>query len=126
MSDPQKMAAAVETYLASFAKRDHNAVADLFAEQCTVEDPIGTDIHKGREAVREFYKMAMANGANLTLEGQIRIVPPYAAFAFNVAVPGPDGNVAMRVNVIDTFKFNDDSKVVEMRAFWGPTNMQTA
>ena len=74
MSDPQKMAAAVETYLASFAKRDHNAVADLFAEQCTVEDPIGTDIHKGREAVREFYKMAMANGAKLTLEGQIRIV----------------------------------------------------
>jgi len=28
--------------------------------------------------------------------------------------------------VIDTFKFNEESKVVEMRAFWGPTNMQTA
>ena len=126
MSDPQKMAAAVETYLASFEKRDHNAVADLFAEQCTVEDPIGSPIHNGREAVREFYKMAMQNGAKLSLDGPVRVAGPYAAFAFTVAVPGPDGNIAMRINVIDTFKFNDDNKVVEMRAYWGPTNMQTA
>jgi steroid Delta-isomerase len=126
MPDPQKMAAAVETYVASFAKRDHNAVADLFAEQCTVEDPIGSPIHNGREAVREFYKMAMQNGAKLSLDGPVRVAGPYAAFAFTVAVPGPDGNIAMRINVIDTFKFNDDNKVVEMRAYWGPTNMQTA
>ena len=36
-----------------------------------------------------------------------------------VHVPGKD----MHVDVIDTFKFNDDNKVIEMRAYFGPTNM---
>jgi steroid Delta-isomerase len=126
MPDPQKMVAAVETYIASFAKRDHDAVAALFAEQCTVEDPIGSPIHNGRAAVHEFYKMAMQGGASLTLDGPVRVAGPFAAFAFTVTVPGPDGNAAMRINVIDTFKFDDNDKVVEMRAYWGPTNMQTA
>ena len=126
MPDPQKMAAAVDTYVASFAKRDYESVADLFAEQCTVEDPIGSPIHNGRAAVREFYKGAMQNGASLSLDGPARIAGEYAAFAFTVSVPGPDGAIVMRINVIDTFKFNDENKVVEMRAFWGPTNIQTA
>ena len=126
MPDPQKMAAAVETYVASVAKRDHNAVANLFAEQCTVEDPVGAPIHNGREAVREFYKMAMGGGAKLSLDGPIRIAADYAVFPFTVSVPGADGAAGIRINVIDTFKFNDENKIIEMRAFWGPTNVQPA
>jgi len=30
----------------------------------------------------------------------------------------------MTIHVIDTFTFNEDGKVTEMRAFWGPTNIE--
>jgi steroid Delta-isomerase len=121
MPDPIKMAAAVEGYVAAFEKGDADAVAALYAENCTVEDPIGTPLHRGREAVRAFYAESMKTGAKLRLEGPIRLAGEYAAFPFSVNL-NYEGS-AKRIDVIDTFKFDDDNKVIEMRAFWGPSNM---
>jgi steroid Delta-isomerase len=121
MPDPEKMQAAVHAYVAAFDKSDHDAVAALFAADASVEDPIGSPIHNGRDAIRAFYAESMKAGAKLKLEGPIRIANEYAVFAFsvNVSFDGSD----KQIDVIDTFKFNDDNEVVEMRAFWGPLNM---
>ena len=121
MPDPEKMAAAVQAYVAAFEAGDPDAVASLYAADCTVEDPIGTPIHRGRETVRAFYAESMKTGAKLKLEGPIRLAGDYAVFQFSVNLhyEGSD----KRIDVIDTFKFNDDNQVVEMRAFWGPSNM---
>ena len=121
MPDPAKMIAAVEGYVAAFEKGDPDAVASLYAENCTVEDPIGTPLHRGRDAVRAFYAESMQTGAKLKLEGPVRVAGEYAAFPFSVNL-NYDGS-AKRIDVIDTFKFDDDNKVIEMRAFWGPSNM---
>jgi len=121
MPDPAKMIAAVHGYVAGFEAGDANAVADLYAEHCTVEDPIGSPLHHGREAVRAFYTESMATGAKLTLEGPVRVTGEYAAFPFSVHLNYDGG--PKRIDVIDTFKFDEDNKVVEMRAFWGPSNM---
>ena len=37
-------------------------------------------------------------------------------------IVGYDG-VDKRIDVIDTFRFNDANEVIEMRAYWGPSNM---
>jgi len=122
MPDPEKMTAAVHAYLAAFDAGDADAVVALYAEDCTVEDPIGSAIHQGRAAVRAFYADSMKTGAKLKLEGPVRIAADYAAFAFSANLHF-DG-AARRIDVIDTFKFNAEGLVSEMRAFWGPTNMQ--
>lgn len=121
MPDPEKMVAAVNGYVAAFEAGDPDAVAALYAENCTVEDPIGTPIHHGRAAVRAFYAESMKTGARLKLEGPVRVAGDYAVFPFSVHLhfEGSD----KRIDVIDTFKFDDANHVVEMRAFWGPTNM---
>jgi steroid Delta-isomerase len=49
----------------------------------------------------------------------VRAGANYAAFAF-AALMDPTGQ--KRIEVIDTFRFDDQGKVVEMRAFWGPGN----
>jgi steroid delta-isomerase len=121
MPTPEQMTAAVHAYVDAFEKGDPDAVAALYAEACTVEDPVGAPIHSGREAVRAFYTASMQTGAKLKLEGPIRIVGDYAVFPFSVNL-NFEGS-AKRIDVIDTFKFDDTGKVVEMRAFWGPTNM---
>jgi steroid Delta-isomerase len=121
MPDPAKMAAAVHAYVEAFEQSNADAVAGLYALDATVEDPIGAPIHHGREAIRAFYAQSMATGAKLTLDGPIRITGDYAVFPFSVRLhyEGSD----KRIDVIDTFRFNDSNEVVEMRAFWGPGNM---
>lgn len=121
MPDPEKMAAAVHAYVAAFEAGDADAVAALYAEDCTVEDPVGTPVHRGNAAVRAFYAESMKTGAKLKLEGPVRVVGDYAVFPFSVNLRY-EGS-AKRIDVIDTFRFNEDNKVVEMRAFWGPSNM---
>jgi steroid delta-isomerase len=115
------MEAAVHEYVAAFDAGSPERVAALFAPDANVEDPIGSPAHNGHDAILGFYTASMQTGAKLKLDGPVRIAGPYAAFAFSVLLNL--GGKDMHVDVIDTFKFNDDNKVIEMRAYFGPTNM---
>lgn len=121
MTDAKTMEAAVHEYVAAFDAGSPERVAALFSGDASVEDPVGTEPKVGQAAILEFYTASMQTGAKLKLEGPIRVCGPYAAFAFSVLLNL--GGKDMHVDVIDTFKFNDDGKVVEMRAYFGPTNM---
>lgn len=120
MPTEQDMIRAVHDYVTAFDKKAPELAAALFAENGTVEDPVGAPIIKGRAAIRDFYTRAMEGGAKLRLEGGVRVVASYAAFAFSASF---DQAGEKRIEIIDTFRFDDQGKVVEMRAFWGPGNM---
>ncbi len=121
MPDTAKMEATVHAYVAAFEAGDPDQVVALFAEDATVEDPIGTPPHKGRAAIRAFYAESMKTGAKLQLDGPIRVAGDFAAFPFSVKLDL--GNGPARIDVIDTFRFNEANEVIEMRAYFGPTNM---
>ena len=121
MPDPVKMEAAVHAYVAAFEAGSADQVAALYAQDATVEDPIGSPIHKGREAIRAFYAQSMKTGAKLKLEGPVRVAGDYAVFPFSVNLNYDGGH--KRIDVIDTFRFNEANEVVEMRAYWGQSNM---
>ncbi len=120
MPTEEEMIRAVHDYVAAFDKSDSESAVALFAENGTVEDPVGSQIIKGHAAIRDFYTRVMTRGAKLRLEGAVRAGANHAAFAFS-ALLDPTGE--KRFEVIDTFRFDDQGKVVEMRAFWGPGNM---
>ena len=121
MATPEQMTAAVHAYVAAFDKGDPELAVALFAEDAIIEDPIGTPLKIGHDAIREFYTGSMAAGAKLVLEGPIRIAGESAAFPFSARLK-MNGN-DMQVDVIDIFKFNEVGKVVEMKAYFGPGNM---
>ena len=121
MPDPAAMEAAVHEYVAAFDAGSADRVAALYAADATVEDPIGSPMHRGREAIRAFYAESMKTGAKLKLEGPVRVAGDYAVFPFSVNLHWEGSD--KRIDVIDTFRFNDTNEVVEMRAFWGPSNM---
>ena len=83
-----------------------------------VEDPVGTAVHDGIEAVCAFYEGALASGAKLSLTGQPRCSGNAVAFPFQVQMPG------MTINIIDVFEFDHEGKVNSMKAYWGPENME--
>lgn len=121
MPDPAKMVAVVEAYVAAFEIGSADAVAALYAADATVEDPIGSPILHGREAIRAFYAESMQTGAKLKLEGPVRVAGDLALFPFSVHLNFDGG--PKRIDVIDSFRFTAAGEVVEMRAFWGQTNM---
>lgn len=133
MPDPVKMAAAVQAYFDCFNAQDAGGIGDLYADDATVIDPMGTPPKEGIAAIREFYTLAVKNGAKLEQHGPTRIAGNRAAFAFTVSVGAmtavdkavdvelPSGG--MTIDVIDTFEFNEDNKVTAMCAYWGPTNI---
>lgn len=124
MPTPEQMTSVVHAYVAGFASGDVEAIVNLFAEDGTVEDPVGTDIRRGHQAIREFYGFSMATGARLELLGDPRCAADYVAFPFAVLLDWQGQK--SRIEVIDTFRINDSGKIAEMRAFWGATNMKSA
>lgn len=122
MPTPAEMTAAIHAYVAAFDKGDPELAVALFADDASVADPVGTPPKVGIAAIREFYTASMQTGAKLHLQGPVRVTANnHAAFAMQVRLNLNDTD--MSVDVIDIFRFNDDGKVTEMSAYFGPTNM---
>ena len=115
--------AAVEQYIRGLNNRDMAAITDLYADDATVEDPVGSEPLKGKAAIIRFYEVAFSSGISARLDGSVRLAANHAVFPFVVELN--PGNGEMRIEVIDQFTFNDDNKVIAMRAFWGEQNMTT-
>ncbi|MEJ0048444.1 MAG: nuclear transport factor 2 family protein [Rhodospirillales bacterium] len=123
MSDIDPKAACVHAYVAAFDAGDAEAAAALFAADATLEDPYGSEVLRGTDAIRAFYVRAMASGARLALNGPPRVAGDAVAFAFTVTVAAVPGGLS--IDVIDLFRFGADGRIASMQAFWGPANVRT-
>lgn len=118
MSKQEKMAAAPAAYLSALSNKDLEGIVSLYADNAVVEDPVGSEPHVGIDAVRAFYAGVVDYDLSAELTGQVRIAADEVAFPFRCENPA----AGMVMNIIDVFKFDDDGKVVSMRAFWGENN----
>jgi steroid Delta-isomerase len=109
----------VEKYVEAFATGDMNIIREIYAANARVEDPVGTPVHDGLDAICAFYDGALKSGARLELTGPPRCSGNAVAFPFQVKMPG------MIVDIIDVFEFDEAGKVVSMKAYWGPENMRS-
>lgn len=116
--DTNAKIAVVDDYVRAFENADIAIIRSLFAADATVEDPVGTDLHEGLDAICTFYQAALDSGAKLALTGTPRCAGNAVAFPFQVRLPG------MVMDVIDVFEFNQAGKIVRMRAYWGADNIQ--
>ncbi|MFT6309863.1 MAG: steroid delta-isomerase [Porticoccus sp.] len=114
--DTADKTAAVNKYVEAFANSDIDIIKQLYTADAVVEDPVGTDPHKGMDAIVAFYTTGLTAGAKLELTGPVRCAGNTAAFPFVCKV----GDIS--INIIDVFEFNDAGKVTSMKAYWGPEN----
>ena len=105
-----------QRYVELVTRGDCGAVALLYAEDATVEDPLGSPLHRGRDAIREFYRTS-AGMVHLELEGRVRVAGREAAAAMIARPTGADGMV---IEIVDVMTFNDQGLVTSMRAYWSP------
>lgn len=123
--DEPTMKAAMQAYIDGFNNKDLQAITRLYADDATVEDPVGTPPKSGRTEIDEFYSGALQTGATLKLSAPIRASHSNsAAMAFEVHL-NYQGQ-AMVIQVIDVMTFNQDGKFISMKAYWGPGDMKPA
>ena len=118
MPDAEEIRATVQRYAEVFSAGDKEGYVGLFADDATLEDPVGGGVHQGTEAIRAFWDMTreMTPSIELAVTGPIRVAGNEAAF------PGEArpllGEDRMMVPIVDTLAFDDDGKITQLRAFW--------
>ena len=113
----QDIEARIKAYVDAFNSGDAGAVADLFAPDGLLEDPVGGASARGRDDIAAFYTRSIGMGAKLHLVAPITSAADTGAFAFYASVGD------MRIDVIELQHFNVDGKITHMKAYFSNENM---
>ena len=115
MPSPEQIADTVNRYISLVARGSADDIAELYADDATVEDPVGGEVHIGRQAIRGFY--SATDGLDRECElVTLRVAGNEAAFQFRLTIK--TGNGGMLIEPIDVMVFGDDGKVTAMKAYW--------
>jgi steroid Delta-isomerase len=116
MSSAELNTQTVHRYLEALEKGATDDIANLYASDATVEDPVGGEVHIGRQAIHGFY----ANIAGAQCHGELvtlRALGHEAAFFWRLTVKfGESGG--MRMEIISVMTFDDEAKITSMKAYW--------
>ncbi|WP_063044681.1 nuclear transport factor 2 family protein [Nocardia pseudovaccinii] len=113
----------IEQYVKLVGSGPTEAIVDLYAPDAVVEDPIGTEPKRGHDAIREFYEVL----GNLDRETElhtdsVRIAGNHAAFMFTLVTKF--GDQRFTLSPIDAMDFDDEGRIVAMRAYWSQDDMR--
>ena len=119
-ASPERIREVIDSYVELVAHGTTDEIMDLYAEEATVEDPVGSEVRTTRDSIREFYSAL----EGLDQEGQMltaRIGGGQAAFHFELATKA--GEQTYTLAPIDVMTFDDDGKITSMVAYWSDSDM---
>jgi steroid delta-isomerase len=111
----------VNRYLALVAEGRADAIADLYSDDATVEDPVGGEVHIGRQAILGFYAGVLGAKSETNVI-TLRALGHEAAYLWTLTIDLGEGG-RMRIEIISVMAFNDDGNITAMKAYWGPENI---
>lgn len=116
------MKEALQRYLDGFNRGDAEQLISLFAENARIEDPVGGGrIVEGKAAIEAFYRGAVGLVERLELDTPIRgSHGRSAAMAFTIHL-NMEGQKST-IRAIDVMTFDEAGKIVDMKAYHGPSD----
>lgn len=119
MNTSEHMKARLVDYIEAFNAADAARIVALFADNASVEDPVGTPLKEGKSEIETFYTYATSVGARLELMAAPRgSHGNSASISFRVHITAQDGRPAY-IDVTDVMDFDAAGKILRMRAYWG-------
>ena len=112
MSSADDNTMTVKRYLELVAKGSAEDITALFADDATIEDPIGSDLSRGRDAIHGFYA-AFENAEKATELVAIKAAGSEVAFLWRLTIS--TGDTGNRIEIISVMTFDDDAKITSMR-----------
>jgi steroid Delta-isomerase len=116
----QAITETVHRYLEAVGNGSADEMAAFYADDATLEDPVGGEVHIGTQAIRGFYSAAEAVERRCELVS-LRVSGNEAAFQFRLTVTAGDHKI--QIEPIETMAFDDDGKVTAMKAYWSAADV---
>jgi steroid delta-isomerase len=117
MPSPDQVRATVDAYVDAYARNDKDAFLALWASDGVLEDPVGTPVHQGLEALGAFWDGARELADRIELHPRSVIVAGgEAAMVFDIHAHIGEGGMAMQA--VDVMQVDDDGRLVAVRAYW--------
>lgn len=120
MVSPEEITGVVNRYLDLVANGTAAEIAELFADDATVQDPVGGEAHIGRNAIRGFYQNIESSERTTELL-TLRVAGHEAAFMFAITVG--NGEHRIRIEPIDVMVFDREGRISSMKAYWSPADI---
>jgi steroid delta-isomerase len=116
----------VANYVEYFTAGDTANWVNLFAEDARVEDPVGSPLNEGHEAIGAFFEMSQSLGDSITLvpTGPVRVAGNEAAWPMQAVTSVGDAKLV--VDIIDVMVFDEQARITSLRAFWDPAEIRSA
>ncbi|MCV7098833.1 nuclear transport factor 2 family protein [Mycobacterium palustre] len=111
----------VNRYIELVAKGSVDELVELYADDATVEDPVGGEVHIGHKAIRRFYSAVSDVQRECELVS-LRVAGNEAAFQFRLTVTA--GEHRMVIEPIDVLVFDAHGKVAAMKAYWSAADVR--
>jgi steroid delta-isomerase len=110
----------VNRYMELVAEGGADEIVGLYADDATVEDPVGGEVHIGRQAIHGFYS-AVNNVERECELVTLRVCGNEAAFQFRLTVVA--GEHRMVIEPIDVMVFDERGKIAAMKAYWSAADV---
>ena len=122
MSDinlPNKIRSVIGSYVKAFSDKDLDAVCALYADDATVEDPVGSPRKVGGAAIRDFYTLSLAANPQLKPLDAPSIAGAFSAtpISATVTMNGRD----LVIEFISVMSFHPDGLIKSMTAYFDPS-----
>jgi len=111
----------VNRYLELVSEGNPEAVAQLYTDDATVEDPVGGEVHIGRQAILGFYSGVIGAKAETEII-TLRALGHEAAYLWALTMDLGEG-AKMRIEILSVMAFDSDGHITAMKAYWGPENI---
>lgn len=117
------MRGVLQAYVDGFNARDAEAISSLFTDDARIEDPVGGGkVLEGKAEIHAFYEGAVQVVERIELEAPIRASYSNAAAMAFVSYFEMDGK-KMASRALDVMTFNEDGKIIDMKAYHGPSDI---
>ena len=121
-NDTNGMADTIRRYVSLLATGSADDLLELFADDATVEDPVGSDVRTGRREIHPFFSALEAMERHTEL-GLLRIVGREAAFTFTISFTVGDSQMSLQP--IDTMTFNASGQITSVRSYFDSSDVAT-
>jgi steroid delta-isomerase len=120
MATTDEIRAVIDRYIETFSNNDAEGWAATFADDATQEDPVGSPVNKGRDAIKEFYEntSAMFEGVLKVTRKEEPIIIGHEVVMSLYAQFGSGEGRSRMPRIIDHLTFNEDGSIASLRAFW--------
>jgi steroid delta-isomerase len=117
MADAADIRSTIERYTATFSAGDRDGWLALWAEGATMEDPVGSYLKEGKEAIGAFYDQGWASAESIELRLSSFVIVCGSEASFAMDVRPTVGGATMVIPAIDVMTFDDEARITSQRAF---------